>query len=113
MDVVLPLLLLELVLVIDELVRRCDDFLLPPRKRFGRIILIAATATSATLLTLAVFAAERPDFDEINVGRNRVRGVPCVYGFSVVGDQVPGLQVRLRGRLRFSRSRPLLQPAGR
>src|SRR5207302_7293732 len=46
-DVVLPLFLFELVLVVDELVRCRNDFLLPPRERLGgRVLIAAATATT-------------------------------------------------------------------
>ena len=106
-DVVFPLLLFELILVVDELVRGCDDFLLPARKRFGRVVLIASTASAATLLALPVFAAERPDFDKIDVGRNRICGVPRVDSLSVIGHQVTGLQIvlleeeRMPGRYLF------------
>src|SRR5207244_6109945 len=94
-DVVFPLLLFELILVVDELVRGCDDFLLPARKRFSRVVLIASTASAATLLALPVFAAERPYFDKIDVGRNRICGVARVDSLAVIGHQVTGLEIVL------------------
>ena len=67
-DIIYPLLVFELVFVVDQLVCGRNDFFLAPGERFSRIILISAAATAATpLLSLAVFFSEGPHVDEIDI----------------------------------------------
>src|SRR5438552_16000999 len=94
MDVIGPLFLLELVLVVNQFVRGSDDVFLPFQERLHRLILTAATAATA-LLSLTVFASERPHFDEVNVGGNDVRRSLRIHGFTVISDQIAGLQIVL------------------
>src|SRR5262245_29943769 len=79
-NVVLPLFVLEFVLVVYQLVSGRNDLFLAARERLSGIVLVAATATAATLLTLAVFFSECPHVNEIDVGRNCICRIPRIDG---------------------------------
>src|SRR5262245_31362621 len=94
MDVVRPLFAFVLVLVVNQLMSRSDDVFLALQERFHRLTFTAATAaTTAATLTLIVFASEWPDFDEVDICRNRICGIAGIHGFAVIRHEIPGLQI--------------------
>ena len=93
-NVVDPFLRFEIRFIADQFERRRDDFFLPLRQRFSRVILLTAAATAtAALLALTILAAKRPDFDEINVRGDGIRRLARVERLSVIGNEVAGLKV--------------------
>src|SRR5262245_8158742 len=95
MKVIGEFLRLELVFILFEAIRRNDDVALPLGKRRRVILLTAATAATTALLTLVVLLAERTDFDEVHVGLDDVRRIPCIDSLSVIRHKIAGLQIEL------------------